>query len=621
MIAWRRWLGLWLVMGLALRVWIAYLYPEGASALAPLDFMLGSVNDAQSFALVAACVALLQLIDPRLGRGALFVMLVLMLVVTVAEIFFWLEFESRLDRLVFHYLAFPMEVLVFLQDQFVLGVALVPVLLLSGLLLRWLSPTSIPAHTGQPMAIALLLLGTLVALVGQPLGQSDSRLRSAFASNGYLGVLHDARFAEDDIAWLTHPAVRPLEAASPVRSAPDKDTDKDKDTDSDAETMAALRATLAGKRHLVMIIEESFAGPVWERETLRKTYLPHFSALARDSLEFTQLYATGSRTTRGLEALLNGFPPLPGISATQRAQVTRLPSLARGLQAGGFYPVFLYGGWPNFSNFHTYWKAMGFRQMWPREEFDEPFEPSWGVADGGLLQRLVTEMDVLTQAHERVFLATLTVSHHRPFDFPEGEVAFPATARRSEYAMAYADHALGEFFAAARQSPWYNDTLFLIVADHGLYPRGDALIPVQSYRIPLLLHGEGIAPRTFDHQGSSMSVPRTLVNLFGIDTVEAFAGGDLLCDCDTPVPLEAGYHVGMLQGPRLHVVTRDGEYRAWDQARSAYGGLAPVAAARLAPDARGAAAVIDTFAWAYRWLYGDTAAARLPGAADALAAE
>lgn len=587
---WWRWLLLWLLLGAGLRCFMLLDYPVDAPQVGPGEFLFGLLNDLQAYFIVAGLVALVGMLNQRVLRIAAYVGLAVTLIILAAEIFFWLEFESRLDRLVFHYLAYPKEVLVFLEDQFYLSLFVVPLLLLSWGLMRVLGwPQRAP---GRP-TIQLTLAGTAVAmlLMGQPLGQSASRVSSEFVSNGYLGVLADARLSEDDVTWLVNGA--PLaNHALPVALAPGK-------------LASSLGRQVAEKRHVVLIVEESFAGPVWEDPLRRQQYLPNFSALAENSVYFTNLYASGSRTTRGLEALLNGFPPLPGISTTQRSNFERLPSLARGMQDGGFFPVFLYGGWPGFSNFHSYWQAMGFRQLWSRHDFEEGFETSWGVADGVLFDRLITEMDILVEQHERVFLATLTVSHHRPYDFPADSVPYPSSARRSEYAMAYADHALGELFDNLRSTEWYDDTLFIVVADHGLYPHGDALIPVNSYHIPMVFHGAGVTPRKLSHLGSSVSLPKTLMNLFAINTDEAFGGEDLLCECDTVVPVEAGYHIGLLERERLHVVTQQGTYAAW---------AFDSTTRRLAyiPTAEGASAggtkkyrqrVIGAFAPAYQWFY------------------
>ena len=588
---WWRWLVWWLVLGFGLRCFMLAVYPQGALQVGLGEFLLGVLNDLQAYFMVAGIVAIVGLLSQRWLRIAAYIAMAATLVVFTAEVFFWLEFESRLDRLVFHYLAYPKEVLVFLEDQFFLSFFAIPLLLISwGLmrLLRW------PQHfNGSRLVHAgLALTGVSVLAFGQPVGQSVSRVGSEFVSNGYLGVLSDARFAEDDIEWLAD-ALTAKPPTTPV-ALPTSDL------------AAVMRRQAQSKRHVVLIIEESFAGPVWEDPQLRQRFLPNFSALADASVSFTNLYATGSRTTRGLEAILNGFPPLPGVSTTQRQHPQRLPSLARGMQEGGFYPVFLYGGWPGFSGFFDYWRAMGFQRLWSREDFADAFETSWGVADGALLQRIIVEMNQLSRHRESVFLATLTVSHHRPFDFPDGAVPFPALARRSDYAMAYADHALGKFFEAARKTDWYEDTLFVVVADHGLLPRGDALIPANSYHIPMVLHGHGITPRQIDHLGSSVSIPRTLMSLLDIDTAERFGGEDLLCDCDTVVPVEAGYHIGLLERGGLHVLTQEGEYVAWDfdittgrlsyaqdKSQGPYPGGFDGARRR----------VLNAFAPAYRWFY------------------
>lgn len=545
---WWRWLGLWLFMGAGLRGWFLLAYPQSAEPPTFTSFAYGLVNDLQAFVLVAGVAALLGIYSKVALRWSTALLVAVSLIVLFAEVFFWLEFESRLDRLVFHYLAYPKEVLVFLQEQFYLTAILLPFLGVCWLVLKLLDwPMS---QEPNKMGLLALVAASVVTMVfAVPLGQSNFRVDSEFASNGYLGVLVAARYAEDDIPWLSKPAMGasgelPLTAGS---GTPD----------------IALKSALGSKRHVVLIIEESFAGPVWRQSELRRKFLPNFTQLSEESVSFSNMFATGSRTTRGMEALLNGFPPLPGISTTERTGFERLPSLARGMSDGGFYPVFLYGGWPGFSNFTNYWRSAGFEKIWSREDFEEEFETSWGVSDGALLDRLVTEMNELTQAHEQVFLATLTVSHHRPYDYPAGAIPFPAHERRSEYAMAYADDALGRFMQAAKKQTWYEDTLFIVVADHGPHPKGDTLIPVDSYRIPMLFHGHDIKPRVMAGLSSSMSLARTLMSVFEIETPEAFSGENLLCDCDTVVPVEYGYHIGVLRRDELWVMQRHGRPLKW----------------------------------------------------------
>lgn len=591
MIAWGRWVTLWLCLGASLRLWILIAHGSDIPPIRAFDFLLGAANDLQAFAIVGGFVACIGVLVPRLLSPVLFVTAGLMIVVLFAEVFFWQEFQSRLNRLVFHYLSFPGEVALFLEEQFFISALLVPLALGSWGVMRFLLRRSAGVgQDGSPYLWAPALAAVLAFFLAEPFGQSASRLHSEWVSNGYLGVLRDARYDEAHIPWLAQfIGSKKKHGLEPTKA-------------SQKEPLLELRQAVAGKRHLVLIIEESFAGPVWRDPVLREKFLPNFSALSKASVSFSQLYATGSRTTRGMEAILNGFLPLPGISATQRAKANRLPSLARGMADGGFFPVFLYGGWPDFSNFHRYWRDMGFKRLWSRDDFEESFETSWGVSDEALFDRLLREMDLLTAEHPKVFLATLTVSHHRPFDFPEGVVPFPAEERRSEYALAYADHALGSFFKHAQARPWYGDTLFLVIADHGPKPVGDALVPAQSFRIPLLLLGEGIAAYEIDHVGSSMSLPKTLMNLFDIPTEEAFFGEDLLCDCPTVAPLENAYHIGLMSEHSLDVISREGRFERW-RVDASTGSLSyePQLDQRQGEGAR--RRVLEAFAPAYRRLY------------------
>jgi hypothetical protein len=590
MTLWFRALFVFVLAGACLRVFFLFVYPQDLSLPGFSGIIFGLVNDAAAFAMVAGVVALAGYLGLYFFRAMVLVAIAVILIVGVAEVFFWQEFQSRLDRLVFHYLAFPKEVLVFLDEQFYLSLLILPFCLLVWVIYLGLQRSGLDSHRAQHRPL-WIVMGLIVLIWGEPLGQSNGRVVSEFVSNGYLGVLKAARYREDGVAWLQQPQ------AGQILQRP-------RITDSSVDEI--IKRELSQKRHVMLIIEESFAGPVWMDSVLREQYLPNFTKLSEQALDFSHMYAPGSRTTRGLEALLNGFMPLPGISTTQRAQAHKLPSLARGMQAGGFYPAFLYGGWPGFSNFSAYWQGMGFAQIWTREDFDEPFETSWGVADGALFDRILIEMSDLTQTNERVFLATLTVSHHRPYDIPSGKIDYPSDERSSVYAMAYADHALGEFFRAAKKEAWFKDTLFIVAADHGLKPQGDALIPVGSYRIPMLMFAEGMTPRKMSGMSSSISLPATLMHLFNIEHGEPFMGENLLCDCDTIVPVEYGYHIGLLEREYLHVVRADGQYAQWHYDATDLSQTLSPSFEVESVDARRRyrQRVIAAFAPAYQWFYG-----------------
>ena len=510
-------------------------------------FVVGVYHDLWAFLLILSPVALAVLVLPKAARLALFAVCVAMLVVTFAEVFFWWEFAGRLNRLVFHYLLFPQEVLVFLEDQFYLSVFVLPALAVAYVVYRGILGGAALAP-GRSRAMTLTALGgaACALLWVQPWDFSDSRRINEMASNGYLGVLRAAR--TDEGRWqgeYWRPAAEHA-APPPLLAAGDP-------------------TTLPGIKHLVLIVEESFGGDAWRDPGQRQRYLPRFSALMRSGMYFSRLYATGSRTTRGLEAVLNGYPPLPGIAVTQRPGFERLPSLAKALATQGFHNIFVYGGWPDFSNFSTYWESMGYGEQTSRHDFpDTPFETSWGVPDEVLFARVRAEMNRLTATHEHVFLTTLTDSHHRPFDFPPDRINFPASERRSEYALAYADWALGDFLDKSRSDPWYASTLFVVVADHGPRVIGNGPVPVEGFRVPMVFYSpDHIAPVEIDHIGSTMSLGVTLLNLLGLDNVEGLYGTDLLTHTVGVAPVEHDYHVGLVTADGLTVLHRKGAISSW----------------------------------------------------------
>ncbi len=588
-----RWLVLWLVLGTVMRLLFLYLYPQQSTPLQGAGLLMGLftglLNDLLAFVFAPGVVALIALLYAKLIRPAFVLVMAVTVLVFIAEIFFWVEFEGRIDRLLFHYLAYPREVAVFLEEQFFLSLFFIPfvlVVLLLCYLVGWPSAEVAGQNRGRCALVLLVAVAGLMWMMPiLPQGLETSRVAREFAHNGYLSVLQAARYDVEQIPWLAQAPGR-VESKAAGGVAP-------------GELARDIRRQLADKRHLVLIVEESLAGPVWLDKRLRQTYLPNLDRLQANSVFFSNVYATGSRTTRGLEAILNGFPPLPGISTTQRQGVRRLPSLARALSANGFHPVFVYGGWPGFSDFSAYWHHTGFQQIRSRDDFDEAFETSWGVSDGALFARVEKEMNTLTRQHARVFLSTLTVSHHRPYDFPPGAVPWPSTERKSAHAMAYADHSLGNFLERVQQYPWYQDTVFVVVADHGPTPRGDALIPADSFRIPLLVFAQGLQPQQLDGLGSSMSLPRTVLDMLSLSSDETFYGSSLLCNCTTQVPLEYGYHIGLLEPGQLWVWTKYGKIR-----RYAHLGPGRFKLVGDAGESEGARTrLLALFGSAYRWYY------------------
>ena len=484
---------------------------------------------------------------------------VIVLLVAAAEAFYWHEFETRLDRLVFHYLAYPVEVLVFLEEQFYITWVVVPFVLLVALVMRCIGLPPLAQNRGALLGLFVVAVVVLF-LVRQPVPDA-SRHFNQLASNGYVGVLTAATLSADNWSGL-YPGIPYPQPTSVQQPLPDNMEVADRGVPGRAVPGNVMPI---GRKNVVLIIEESFSGPNWTNPKLRQAFLPELDRLLDQGLAFTGIYAAGTRTTRGMESLMHGFPPLPGISATEREGVERLPSLPRALRDAGYRTIFAYGGWPDFSNFTRYWRSIGFEQTTSRDHFPPgTFETSWGVEDGALFSHILGLLDDMTAGTAPVFLAALTVTNHRPFSVPPD--VGQADERSLNSAMHYADSALGAFFREARTRDWYADTLFVVVADHGPRIHGESLIPVESYRIPLVMISEpALTPAVIADSGSAIGVPATILQLLGITPEQPFWGLPLLNGASTMIPVEHDYHVGQLVGGRLTVLTRGGRFFTWQQ--------------------------------------------------------
>lgn len=553
-----RWLLLFLAVQAVLRGWM-YWYAAGSDlVLSGFDlaavFTIGAFNDAMLFALLAALLILAALPARVTARPALFITLLLIVLLIIVDIFFWIDFDGRADRLVFHYLAYPIEVLSFLEDQFALSLLIVPLVLLVYIGFRALRPElDLLAHhiTQQRLAatgFSAVVLAGLITLQLQPLMPWQSRYTNDLGANGMQKVLHASLV--DAGAW---DGVFPTAAKF------------DRQARASVHYDQPLQAAAPPPKHVLLVIEESFAGPNWWDKKRRAKYMPNFDRWRKKGVYLNHLMATGTRTTRGVEALLHGVPPLPGIALNQREGFSRLPSLPRALKAVGFDTVFVYGGWPGFSNFKNYWSGVGFDTVLTRDNFEnKQFETSWGVADEVLFERVLNEMDTRTATSDRVFLSTLTVSNHRPYDFPAGRIPYPSDQRKQEFAVAYADWALGQFLQAAEKKSWFKDTLIVIVPDHGPNPAGDTLIPVESYRLPGIVLIPGLAPTVRKGVGSLMDLPTTIMHQLCLPPVEGFMGRNLLAENISGVaPVEYDYMLGLYDGDSLTVLRRDQSILAW----------------------------------------------------------
>jgi phosphoglycerol transferase MdoB-like AlkP superfamily enzyme len=309
--------------------------------------------------------------------------------------------------------------------------------------------------------------------------------------------------------------------------------------------------------NLVIILEESL-GAQYVANLGGQALTPCLDKLAADAWNFTRAYATGTRSVRGLEAVVTGFLPTPAQA------VVKLPDAQRGfftladlLGRQGYHSRFIYGGEAHFDNMKGFFLGNGFDQIVDRGEFVDPqFVGTWGASDEDMFNQLHRLLS--SDGDQPTFTLAFTVSNHTPWEYPAGRIQTDGNPATVENTVRYADWALGQFFERARNAAYWENTVFLIAADHDSRVSGASLVPVRHFHIPAVILGADIAARRDDRIISQVDLAPTLLSLMGVESRHPMLGRDMtraLRDGDPGrAIMQYGDNYGYLKGDRLLVL-------------------------------------------------------------------
>ncbi|SIQ13861.1 Phosphoglycerol transferase MdoB [Chryseobacterium sp. RU37D] len=284
------------------------------------------------------------------------------------------------------------------------------------------------------------------------------------------------------------------------------------------------------KKNVVLISIESLSADFLEHYGNKEKITPFLDSLADRSLMFTNLYATGNRTVRGLEALTLCIPPTAGESIIKRENNKNKFTTGSVFKSKGYDVKFLYGGYSYFDNMQDFFVGNGYgivdRNNFKPEEIT--FANVWGVADEDMAKKAIQTMNIEAKSGKPFFNHWMTVSNHRPFTYPDGRIDIPGNAKSREGGVKYTDYSLRKFFEMAKKQDWYKNTVFVIIADHCASSAGDTELPMDKYRIPAMIFSEGfIQPQKFSETISQIDVMPTLFGLLNFNYQSKFLGQDV----------------------------------------------------------------------------------------------
>lgn len=291
-------------------------------------------------------------------------------------------------------------------------------------------------------------------------------------------------------------------------------------------------------RNLVIILEESL-GADYVGRLGGLDITPNLDTLADEGIWFEHLYATGTRSVRGIEAVITGFFPTPRPSIVKLGGSQRnFFTIAELLRRQGYTTSFIYGGEAHFDNMRRFFSANGFTTIIDEKDYENPvFYGSWGVSDEDLFDKADEIFSEQNASGQPFFSLVFTSSNHSPFDYPEGRIEhYDEPAASVANAVKYADYALGRYIDKAKHSDYWENTVFLIIADHSDRVFGSEAVPIERFHIPGLILNAENEPRVINRITSQVDMLPTLISMVGIEAEDPAMGIDLTRDDIEQIP-------------------------------------------------------------------------------------
>ncbi|MFC6102267.1 LTA synthase family protein [Olivibacter domesticus] len=494
-----------------------------------------------------------------------------------AEFTFWNEFESRFNFIAVDYLIYTYEVLHNINESYSLpwligGVLAITVLLV--FLFSRLAIFAISFRADTPFIVRLfhslcLLLVTAVYIFfisNRWAEKGTNRYQQELSKAGIYSFV-DA-FRNNELSYVDFYSCHDSrEVLATLRTDIKESNSIFIDNDSGIERQI-LNEETAYKPNVIMVTIESMSAAFMEHFGSKKNLTPMMDRLADSSMLFTDMYATGTRTVRGMEALTLSVPPTPGNSIVRRKDNEGLFNVGTVFRRKGYYCTFFYGGDGYFDNMNSYFSHNGFdivdhgRSIIPDGEVvtertiipenNVHFQNAWGICDEDLFDAVIRQADQEYKWGRHFYHFIMSTSNHRPYTYPENKIDIPSGSGR-EGAVKYTDYAIGQFMAKARQKAWFRNTIFIFIADHCASSAGKEEITVNKYHIPALIYNlPGTVPQPVSALCSQIDLYPTLFGLLHWNYRSKFFGKNVFDTNYKPRSFISTYQIlGFLEGDTL----------------------------------------------------------------------
>ncbi len=511
----------------------------------------------------------------------------------IAEVEFYKEFEQRLGRLAFEYFSTKSE-----HNAIILGMVwhgypvirwMLACFAIWGLFIWLVRPLLIKKYSLETsfgvraVATVFWICISIIAFRG---GLQQSVLRwgdGYFSQSTYANQMaQNGIFTLIDA--LSHPEGKQKLAAQWERSLPmEKATEIVRaltllpgEKLIEPEHYLLLRtsppSSIALKRphNVVLVVMESFTARFCGAVGAKFGATPNYDALAKDGILFDRAFSVGTHTAQGIYGTLCSFPHLPDFETLMKQPLAQQPfrSLPAVLSESGYETLFLYNGLFSWDNKEGFFRNQGIQRFIGRNDYKDPtfVDPDWGVSDHDVFNRAVKEFSEIARRKKPFLGVVLTLSNHAPFNLPKiaglAKIEGGEDQNQRLNGVHYADWAVGEFIKSAKQTTWFDDTIFVFVGDHGFgIPPNLTELGLLHMHVPLLFYGPNILGTNHPSRhtiASQLDIVPSILGILGNEKAHQSFGRDLFrLDSNDPghacAKDSGGAFVGWIEGDKVLV--------------------------------------------------------------------
>ncbi len=491
----------------------------------------------------------------------LFIFVVVMLQSIISEWFFWNEFGVRYNFIAVDYLVYTNTVIGNIMESYPVvplftGVGIAACLITYSIVKRTLPfLNNLPSFSDKiknlGVYLALFLLGLLLLPLLSKQEVSPNVFVNELQANGFYRFYQAYSNSELDYDQF-------------YKTLPEKEAfailKKQIPSIEGNTTIREITADSAEiHKNVVLITIESLSADFLTTYGNEQNLTPFLDALSKKSLLFSNLYAVGNRTVRGLESVTMCVPPTAGESVVKRKDNKDKFTTGGIFKQKGYTVNYLYGGDAYFDNMEDFFGGNHYgivdKKSFHSNEIS--FSNVWGVCDEDMAKKAIQLMNSEAQSKRPFFNHWMTVSNHRPFTYPDGKIDIDAHSKSREGGVKYTDYALQQFFAMAEKQPWLKNTVFVIVADHCASSAGKTELPLDNYRIPGMIYAPGfVKPAVHSAMISQIDLMPTLFGLLHFKYKSKFYGQDVFNADYHPRALIATYQdLGLIKDNVLTVIS------------------------------------------------------------------